>query len=399
MKAVILSAKKSEDFYPFGETRTRSMSFCCGETLIKRTVLQLRELGIQDIAMVLKHQKKKIQDYLGYGQDMGVNLTYIDQKDVGIGAALLQAEDFLKDQESFMLVYGDILTTSSHFSQFSQYIKQPSNNSFASLVHPIIKGRYGNAYIKNDLQIEKIVEKSSYQKEESNYVLSGIFLLKKDVFSILKQNPTMNFLYKILIQKEQFYAILSEEDWMDLSYPWSINSVVRMVMKTWRDSIIPISSKIRKNVNIRGIVRMGENCEIASGTTIQGPCYIGDNVFIGNNCLIRDCCSIENHASIGFGSEVKSSIFFPYSSLGRLSFIGDSVIGENVKIENFCTTINYDFERTIIVNDVDTEEKKIGVFIGDNVVIGNNHTLEAGLIIETGKKIKDNASLRKKFRF
>ena len=123
-------------------------------------------------------------------------------------------------------------------------------------------------------------------------------------------------------------------------------------MKSWDHSIIPASTKIKNNVNIKGIVRFGENCVISSGCTIQGPCYIGDNTFIGNNCLIRDHTSIASDCLIGFGTEIKSSILFSNVLMGRLSFIGDSVIGENVQIGNYCTTINYDYEdRNIFVKN------------------------------------------------
>jgi bifunctional UDP-N-acetylglucosamine pyrophosphorylase/glucosamine-1-phosphate N-acetyltransferase len=392
VKAIILSASKKKDFFPFCETRTKSMSFCSGVTILERIITQLKLLGIQDICLVVNHQKQKIQNYFGYGQSLGVNLTYIDQKQDGIGNALLQAENFISE-EHFFLVYGDILTTNQHFLSFKHFIETSPNYSVASLVHPACAGNFGHAYINNKLQITKIVEQRNLAKMTSNYVLSGIYFLKKDIFELLKKDSSMERLYQTLIKQQKIYANLSEEDWVDITFPWNMMDASRIIMNSWKHSIIPDSVKIRRGVYIKGIVRMGENCEILSGTSIQGPCYIGDNVFIGNNCLIREYSSLEKNSIIGFGTEIKSSILFPNVVLGRLSFIGDSVIGENAEVGNFCTTINYNFEKTISVGKKNTERKKMGVFIGDNALVGSNHSLEAGLVIANDKIIKNNTSL------
>ena len=86
--------------------------------------------------------------------------------------------------------------------------------------------------------------------------------------------------------------------------------------------------------------------------------------------------------------------------MGRLSFIGDSVIGENVQIGNYCTTINYDYEdRNIFVKNskgkkIDTGRKKIGSFVGDEAYIGSNHSMEGGLVVKNKKAIPSNISLK-----
>ncbi len=394
MKAIILTAAKSKDFHPFCETRTKSMSFCSGSSILGRLISQLKMIGIQDICLVVEHQKQKIQDYFNYGEAFGVNLTYIEQNGVGIGNALLQAESFIVE-DHFFLVYGDILTTDKHFFSFIPYLKHPLSYSIASLVHPFFKGSFGSAYINHKLKITRIVEKKILSKEAANYVLSGIYLLEKNIFQILKKDENMDHLYQALVKKEKIYANLPEESWVDISYPWNVMDANRIIMDSWSYSSISDTAKIRRDVNIKGIVKIGKNCQILPGTMIQGPCYIGDNVFIGNNCLIRSYSSIEKGSVIGFGTEVKSSILFPNVLIGRLSFIGDSLIGEKTQIGNYCTTVNYNFEKTIYVNNIDTEKTKMGVFVGDQAIIGSNHSLEAGLVIPSNKIIDNNSTLTK----
>lgn len=401
MKAVILTASKNDKFYPFSETRTRSMTPCAGDYILSRLVLQLKKIGITSIYLVVNHQREKIQNYLEYGQKLEIDLQYIVQTGSGIGNALLQAENQIAG-EKFLLCYGDILTTEKHVMSLKPFIKDTSHYSIASVVHPFQKGTFGNVYLDHQMKITKIVEKTSEKKQFSNYILAGMYLFQNNVFTILKQKKEdMNQLFQELIKEGNFLANLSEERWIDISYPWNIIDANRIIMESWEYSIIPASVKIKKDVNIQGIVRLGENCKINSGSTIQGPCYIGDNTFIGNNCLIREGGSIANDCTIGFSSEIKSSILFQNVLLGRHSFIGDSVIGENVQIGNYCTTINYDVEgKNIFVFDInkkkiDTEHKKIGAFIGDNTIIGSTHSMESGLVIKNNQNIPNNISIRK----
>jgi bifunctional UDP-N-acetylglucosamine pyrophosphorylase/glucosamine-1-phosphate N-acetyltransferase len=92
---------------------------------------------------------------------------------------------------------------------------------------------------------------------------------------------------------------------------------------------------------------------------------------------------------------------FANSQIGRLSFIGDSVIGENVDIGTGTVTVNRrldfspvwvkfgDFER-------DTHLTKLGSFIGDNVTIGASNTIMPGTIIEPNTVIPSCYSYPKK---
>ena len=74
MKAVILSANKSGNFFPFCETRTKSMILCSGNFLLGRLIKQLKALSITQIYIVVNYQKNLIQDYFEYGQKFGVEL-------------------------------------------------------------------------------------------------------------------------------------------------------------------------------------------------------------------------------------------------------------------------------------------------------------------------------------
>jgi bifunctional UDP-N-acetylglucosamine pyrophosphorylase/glucosamine-1-phosphate N-acetyltransferase len=189
-----------------------------------------------------------------------------------------------------------------------------------------------------------------------------------------------------LIGQVGLRAVIWEEDWVDLGYPWKILEANAVVMDRWRQARIDRSVRFHGSVKVEGPVRIERDVVIDNGSVIKGPCFIGAGTYIGNNALVRHYTAIGPGAVVGYGVELKNCVVFSRSMIGRLSFIGDSVVGENVDIGSGTMTVNVDLaERTIQVpvggRAMDTGLKKLGSFIGDGARIGASNTLAAGSII------------------
>jgi bifunctional UDP-N-acetylglucosamine pyrophosphorylase/glucosamine-1-phosphate N-acetyltransferase len=122
-------------------------------------------------------------------------------------------------------------------------------------------------------------------------------------------------------------------------------------------------------------------------------------VYIGNSVLIRKNSSIGPNCKIGYGTEIKNAILFGNSAVGRLSFIGDSVLGENVQLGSNTVTVNYNtlgdpiFYHSQDEDPIDTNLAKLGAFIGDECKVGTGHRIAPGMPIEPGKTVPDLISI------
>ena len=171
-------------------------------------------------------------------------------------------------------------------------------------------------------------------------------------------------------------------------------------MEKWGTTYVPKSVQLEPNVTIKGPVHFGDNVHVGSGTTINGPCYVGSGVFLGDNCLVRQNTSIGENSSIGYGTEIKNSVLFGNSTVGRLAFIGDSVLGYNVQFGSGTLTINYNtlgddifFSQKGLEEPVNTELPKLGAFIGDHSTLGTGHTIGPGTNIPADTLIKDRITI------
>ncbi|MBF0286602.1 MAG: NTP transferase domain-containing protein [SAR324 cluster bacterium] len=398
MKAVILAANQSEQLYPFTQTRPKPMMRIAGKYILENTIEYLREVGLRDIILVVNYKREMIQDYFAYGDQLGVKIEYVVQESMdGIGHALKLCEPLLGKKESFLLVYGDVLTDGNIFHEaLKNYYEMGEEMAVVTL--PKSSEKFGNVYLDHEMKIRRLIEKPQ-KGHNANYVFAGVFLLSSSFFQRLdKRQNDIELCFQDMIHENGLQATLWEKGWIDIIYPWHILEANRMMMRLWKEARIHHTVSMKDQVCIEGPVIIEEKVVIEAGSILKGPCFIGKNSYIGNNALIRRFSVLGPNSIIGYGTELKNCVLFGASNIGRLSFVGDSVVGENVKLGSGTTTVNHwpDFapiQYHLSSESVDSGFKKLGAFIGDDVIIGARHTLGPGTIIESKKNIEDSITL------
>ena len=361
-----------------------------GRTMLDNTFALLKSAGINDIFIVVGHKKDKLIERLQQQDQNGLNLHYVEQKrKLGIGHAVMQVKNKISPGEYFLLLYGDTLTAENIFSKVQQ-----SFHSFkcpvASICLPPSNQMFGNVFLNARMEITKIIEKPK-GNNLGNYVLSGVFILPASFFKLLESSGnSMEKALKKVVAGEGMRASMWEDDWLDVVYPWEILTANKMIMDSWQESSIAKTATLEANVTLHGIVRIEAGAIIKSGAVLEGPCCIGERSYIGNNSLIRSYTSVGKNCSVGSGVELKNCVVMDNSQIGRLSFVGDSVLGENVDMGAGCMTVNrtVDWKPISVKNGkrpIGTGMTKLGAFLGDGVVVGAGNTLEPGMVVAPGK--------------
>ena len=398
MKALMLTGGAGRNLVPFSSTRPKAMTVVAGGSLMRRALAHLREVGVTDVTVVIGQHGEKVTETFKDGQDVGLSLSYVEQqRPGGIADAILRARARFIPGEYFILVYGDVVTSANPFHQALQ-----SFNSFKAPIAAVClpgppTARYGNVYL-DGTRITRIVEKPT-TGGLGNYVLAGVFVLPVEIFSLVEKSAgDMEQVFAQLVRAPGLHASIWEEGWIDVEYPWDILAANRMVMDTWEEAHISRAAQIEGNVTFSGPVRIEAGSVIKAGAVLAGPCYIGRDCYVGNNVLIRSYSSLGAASSIGYGVELKNCVLFGNSNIGRLSFVGDSVIGNNVDIGSGTMTINENMDHTPVAVSVRGEPVnsglvKLGGFIGDDVKVGAGNTLAAGTVLPPGTSVPHHATV------
>ena len=125
---------------------------------------------------------------------------------------------------------------------------------------------------------------------------------------------------------------------------------------------------------------------------MEGPIIIKEKADIGPNCYLRKSSFIGKGVRIGNSVEIKNSILLEGTTVGHLSYIGDSILGKNCNFGAGTKVANLRLDdqtipMTINGKKIDSGRRKLGVIMGDNVKTGINVSIMPGIIIGENSRI------------
>jgi len=386
MKTIILASGENSRLFPFSRIPNPLLRLGYS-SLLAHYLDWLKKIALSNVNIVVDEANESIQKQFGNGSDYNCHINYCSQPHdkPGIGNALSLAKENINVGDYFLLIYGDTIFDENVFLAALETFSA-TKEAVAVITHSKTPKIHGNIYLDHEMCINKLVEKPE-EGQWGNYVLGGVFILPYSFFQILEDNnSSMEAALQKFLHTNKLKASLWEEEWIDIVYPWDILAANRIVMDKWEGIHIHSTADIAQDVHINGPVYIDEGAEIKGGTIINGPVYIGKNSIIGNNALIRNYTSLGEGAKVGYGVEVKNCVLFNNVVIGRLSFLGDSVIGENVDIGSGVMTINSlnsmgNIPVEVNGKEIDSERKKVGTFVGNESVIGANNIIKPGTII------------------
>lgn len=159
------------------------------------------------------------------------------------------------------------------------------------------------------------------------------------------------------------------------------------ILPNIKDFILALGQSLDNNyVEQRENVWIHKSAVVSSSAEIIGPCIIDADAEIRHNAYIRENVIIGKNCVLGNSCEIKNSILYDNVQVPHFNYVGDSILGygshlgagaivSNLKNNKSNIVFNYNGEM------IDTNLRKVGAFIGDNVQVGCGCVLNPGTII------------------
>ncbi len=405
-KGCILAAGKGTRLLPLTETKPKPLIPIAGKPLLQHSIEMFRENNITKILLIVGHYKEKIQDFFGKGEDFGVEISYVEQKEfLGTAHATNLAKNFA-GQDPFLLFYGDQYMDSQIFNKVVSEFSSNNYDGLISAKNMEDPKKWGILKSDKDGFLEKIIEKPP-DNRYGNLANAGVYIFNQDIFEgIAKTEKSIRGEYELtdsiqyLIDKKKKIKIVDISDyyWNGVGYPWQILETNQKIISLMAENEKFNQDKsviIENSVTIHGTIEIGENTIIKAGTYIEGPLIIGKNCVIGPNAYLRPYSTIGDNCKIGNSSEIKASIIMNHTAVPHLSYIGDSIIGEHVNLGCGTVTANVRLDKKNISMEikgklVKTHKRKLGAIIGDHVSLGINVNIMPGKCIGSYCEIGSN---------
>ena len=175
---------------------------------------------------------------------------------------------------------------------------------------------------------------------------------------------------------------LAKDYLSNFEYPWQS-------LKGISDEII----RIGKSLNKDEYDELKENVWIHKTAKVFESAYLGAPLIVGPNSEVRHCAFIRSSALVGANCvvgnscELKNVILFDNVQVPHYNYVGDSILGYKSHMGAGSITSNVKSDKTLVVvknydgEKIETEIKKFGAILGDNVEVGCNSVLNPGTIV------------------
>jgi len=373
-QAVILAAGEGQRLRPFTVTKPKVMLSVADKPILQYVIESLAQNGVRNIVLVVGYRREQGFDYIGSGEQFGVDIVYITQeKQLGTAHALVQAKAVIKND--FLVLPGDNLIEADTIARF--VTTKPNSVLVKRVDNPV---RYGVVTIDKG-KVKAITEKP--REAISNIVNTGIYAFTTEIFNFIEAELDIpEVINKMLAQGYPISAQETGGTWLDVVYPWDILSLNDAILHQAQANL---GGTIEAGVSVKGLVSVGEDTVVRSGSYIVGPVVIGRNCDIGPNVCILPATSIGDNVVISSFSEIKNSVVGDDVSIGPGCIIQDSVIDKGCVINGHFTAASS--QADVEVNG-EHHLVNIGAMLGEGCRLGNSIVAQPGVIVGNHSQVQ-----------
>ncbi len=366
-QAIILAAGEGQRLRPFTVAKPKAMLSVADKPILQYMVESLAQNGIRNIVLVVGYRREQIFDYMGSGEQFGVDLTYVTQeRQSGTAQALAQAKAVA--EKEFLVLPGDNLIAADTIAHFltmkpeAVLVKRVDNPS-----------RYGVVTI--DKGVVKGIEEKP-KEATSNVVSTGIYAFSKQIFNFIESELDIpDALNKMIAQGKRLNARQTDGTWLDVVYPWDILTLNDALLRQIQANL---GGTIEADASVRGLVSVGKDTVIRSNSYIVGPVVIGEGCDIGPSVCILPATSIGNNVVISPFSDIKNSVIGNDVNIGPGCIIQDSVIDKGCIINGHFTACS---SQTEVKVDDEHHLVNVGAMLGEGCNLGNSVVAQPGVIV------------------
>lgn len=167
--------------------------------MIDYQIERLKKLNVHEIVINTHHHSEMIEEYFKKN-DFGVKINVLVEKEIlGTGGGILNAEDFLRDEDYFIVINVDVVTD-MNIQRMIEFHKR--KKPFATIA---IQKRKTSRHLEFENGKRLIGKENKNSKKENLYAFNGIHIISDRIY---KKNYEIKFrgileIYFDLIRKKE----------------------------------------------------------------------------------------------------------------------------------------------------------------------------------------------------
>ena len=187
---------------------------------------------------------------------------------------------------------------------------------------------------------------------------------------------------------------IAKELLLNYTYPWE-------VLPHIEEFIINVGKNLQKDeyTEVKENVWIHKTANIYESVYINGPTIICKDAEVRHCAFIRGKAIIGEGAVVGNSTELKNVILFNKVQVPHYNYVGDSILGYKSHLGAGSITSNVKSDKKLVVIKsqdalIETNLRKVGAMVGDNVEVGCGSVLNPGTVIGRNTNIYPLSSVR-----
>ena len=380
---VILAGGAGQRIIDITDGKPKVLLDIAGKPVIEYVILNAIKIGLSDIIIVSDKTEYFEDISVKYGRSIRIDL--VKQKEPEIRGAILSARDSIKSN-FFILAYGDVLAPTEFYRDVIDAYRVYGRPVMAVVPEEDVS-YYGAAILDERGIVKEVIEKPK-KAIPGAYAIGGLYILDKTFFDVLEESKDTGEAISKYSLEHGILASIWSGWWVDIGFPWDLLKAAYYILGETKSTIISPQASISPNASLKGPIIVEEGAIIDDYSIIKGPVYIGKDAYIGSHTLIREYTDIEKGVIVSSYTELVWSSIQRNTTIGRNTYLGFSVVGENTVIEPnviTMTLLKNTSIRPIVVKRRGHEYSKLGAFIGAR------SRVKVGSILQPGTLIKRSA--------
>lgn len=355
MKAVILAGGFGTRLRPLSCTRPKLLFPICNKPLLDWTLERLANSGVKEVVLAVNYMAEAFIQRYG-DSTRGMRLFYpMEEKPLGTGGPIKNAEKLIGRKDPFLVLNGDILTDFDYSKIMKKHIEKGATATIA-LYRVEYPSRYGVAELTEKNRVVRFVEKPAREKAPSNLANAGIYVLDPRIFDYIPSGRPVSMereVFPKLADDGKLYGYDFEGLWIDIGKSEDYLKANKLLLDTAKES------QLVKSVRMKSTVK------------IKAPTVVGDRVVIDEKSKIGPYTVIGERVTLGKEVHIQKSIIFPGTVISDFTSIKGAIIGEDVKIG-----------RRVKIG--------VGCMIGDQALILDNVALTRGVTVCPSRVVSES---------
>ncbi len=274
MVGVILAAGKGRRMYPCSENLPKPMLPICGKPVLVYQLEMMKQLGIKQVFIVIKHCGFEIVKSIGDGRQYGLSVCFVEQHEtLGIAHAVGQLE--ARINSPFLLFLGDIFFVSDRLHDMIPKAEENIGGVLAAKTETdteAIKRNYAIFTEQDGRTVRRVIEKPRYI--QNNLKGCGLYWFDLNIFDAIRRTPRT-------AMRDEYEITEAIQVLIDDGVPVKVCNIIHEDLNlTCPYDLLHINMYELKRRKLDRFI--GQNCHIRNQDRIVRS-VIGDNVTIGTD--------------------------------------------------------------------------------------------------------------------